>query len=146
MSASRPTTVAEIMTRDVVTLRREQTLHDGNELMREHRVRHLPVVDDDGRLVGLLDQKVVLREAMRIAGEFGTQSLNHHLERVALSSLISGDCPRVEADSPLADAGRCLLTQRLGALPVVEGERLVGIVSSVDFVRLAVEGLAAPQN
>ncbi|WP_110685607.1 CBS domain-containing protein [Salinicola aestuarinus] len=146
MPASRPAIVADIMSRDVVTLRREQTLHDGNELMREHRVRHLPVVDDEGRLVGLLNQKVVLREAMRIAGEHGTQALSQHLDQVPLAGLIGGECHSIAMDKPLADAGRQLLSLRVGALPVVDGEHLVGIVSSVDFVRLAVDELVAQEN
>ncbi|WP_251975777.1 CBS domain-containing protein [Salinicola avicenniae] len=138
MTIANPATVADIMSRDVVTLHLAQTLHDGNELMRQHRIRHIPVVDDDGRMVGLLDQKVALREAMRIADDYGTQRLEHHLRQVPLAQAMRPDFIALAAETPLADAGRKLLAHRQGAMPVLAGEHLVGILSSVDFVRLAI--------
>ncbi|OHV08747.1 CBS domain-containing protein [Kushneria phosphatilytica] len=124
----------------MVTLRAEQSLHDGNELMREHRIRHLPVLNDQGQLVGLLNQKVVLRESLRIADGYGTRRLNHHLDQVPLEDVIIRDVTTLQAEVPLAEAGAQLLTSRQGAMPVLDNEgHLIGIVSSVDFVRLAVQ-------
>ncbi|SFI15778.1 HPP family protein [Modicisalibacter xianhensis] len=139
MTQETPTVVADIMIRDIVTLRLEQTLNDGNETMREHKIRHLPVLDEQGHLAGLLNQKVVLREALRITDTYGSKRLSKHLGRIPLAEAISRDVLTLSADTPLADAGRQLLAHRQGAMPVLDGEgRLVGIVSSVDFVRLAV--------
>lgn len=144
MTSSKQGSIAELMSRDIVTLHLEQTLHDGNELMREHRIRHLPVLDEQGRLAGMLNQKVVLKEALRISDSFGVKRLNHHMGRVPLSDVISRDVLTLSVEMPLAEAGRQLLAHRQGALPVVDDEgRLVGIVSSVDFVRLAVMLLEA---
>ncbi|WP_457808542.1 CBS domain-containing protein [Kushneria sp. EE4] len=145
MSSSTQASIADIMSRDIVTLRLEQTLHDGNELMREHRVRHLPVLDEQGRLAGLLNQKVVLKEALRITDTFGAKRLAHHLARIPLADVISKDILTLSLDTPLAEAGRQLLAHRQGAMPVLDAEgHLVGILSSVDFVRLAVTLLDAP--
>ncbi|WP_136067603.1 CBS domain-containing protein [Modicisalibacter radicis] len=147
MSQETPTVVADIMTRDIVTLRLEQTLNDGNETMREHKIRHLPVLDEQGHLAGLLNQKVVLREALRITDSYGAQRLNHHLGRIPLAEVIARDVLTLAADTPLADAGRQLLAQRQGAMPVLDSEgRLAGILSSVDFVRLAVTLLDTDRN
>lgn len=133
-----PSTVADIMVHDVVTLRLEQTLHDGHELMRDHQIRHVPVLDDQGLLVGLLNQKAVLREALRIADEYGTHRLSHYLKQVPLADVINRDFPQLSADTPLVEAGELLLARKQGALPILDNGHLVGIVSSVDFVRLAV--------
>ena len=146
MTTATPVSVADIMIRDVVTLRIEQTLHDGNEAMRTHKIRHLPVLDEDGHLVGLLDQKVVLREALRIADSYGSQRLNYHLGRIPLAEAISRDVLTLAATTPIADAGRQFLENRQGAMPVLDDqERLVGIISSVDFVRLSITLLKAAQ-
>lgn len=143
--ASTPlSTVADIMVRDVVTLRLEQTLHDGHELMRDHQIRHVPVLDEQDQLVGLLNQKAVLREALRIADEYGTHRLSHYLKQVPLTDVINREFPQLAADTPLIEAGHLLLTRKQGALPILDHGRLVGIVSSVDFVRLAVR-LLEPQ-
>lgn len=147
MISNQQASIADIMSRDIVTLRLEQTLHDGNELMREHRIRHLPVLDDQGRLAGLLNQKVVLKEALRITDNFGAKRLAHHLGRIPLTDVISREVLTLSLDTPLADAGRQLLAHRQGAMPVLDGEgHLVGILSSVDFVRLAVSLLEDASN
>ncbi|REC95454.1 CBS domain-containing protein [Kushneria indalinina] len=139
MTSSKQVSIADIMSRNIVTLRLEQTLHDGNELMREHRIRHLPVLDEQGHLVGLLDQKVVLKEALRIADNFGSRRLSHHLGQISLNDVISREVLTLSIDTPLVEAGQKFLAHRQGALPVLDAEgRLVGILSSVDFVRLAV--------
>ncbi|RKR03433.1 CBS domain-containing protein [Kushneria sinocarnis] len=140
MNTTSPALVADIMIREVITLRVEQSLHDGHELMREHRIRHLPVVDGEGRLVGLLNQKIVLRESLHIADGYGTRRLNHHLAQIPLDTVISRDVLTLAAGMPLAEAGRHLLASRQGAMPVLdEAAHLVGILSSVDFVKLAVQ-------
>ncbi|WP_163650159.1 CBS domain-containing protein [Modicisalibacter sp. 'Wilcox'] len=147
MTQETPAIVADIMTRDIVTLRLEQTLHDGNEAMREHKVRHLPVLDEQGHLAGLLNQKVVLREALRITDTFGSLHLSRHLGRIPLARAISRDALTLSPETPLAEAGRQLLAHRQGAMPVVDDDgHLVGIVSSVDFVRLAVTLLDAAEQ
>lgn len=145
MTSSKQGSIAELMSRDIVTLHLEQTLHDGSELMREHRIRHLPVLDEQGRLAGMLNQKVVLKEALRISDSFGAKRLNHRMGRVPLSDVISRDVLTLSVEMPLAEAGRQLLAHRQGALPVVVDDegRLVGMVSSVDFMRLAVMLLEA---
>ncbi|MHB0777485.1 CBS domain-containing protein [Halomonas sp. WWR20] len=147
MTQETPVVVADIMIRNIVTLRLEQTLNDGNEAMREHKIRHLPVLDEQGQLAGLLNQKVVLREALRITDNYGSHRLSHHLGRIPLAEVISRDVLTLSVDTPLADAGSKLLAHRQGAMPVLDGdERLVGILSSADFVRLAVALLETGQN
>ncbi|MFC0266725.1 CBS domain-containing protein [Kushneria aurantia] len=144
MTPDTPALVADMMSRDIVTLHIDQTLNDGNEAMREHKIRHLPVLDDEGRLAGMLNQKVVLREALRVADNYGAHRLNHHLGRVPLAEVMTTEVSTLSSDTPLAEAGRTLLSQRQGAMPVLDAEgRLVGILSSVDFVRLAVQLLDA---
>ncbi|WP_303856918.1 CBS domain-containing protein [Salinicola salarius] len=143
MTTAKLDSVADIMSHDVVTLRLEQTLFDGNELMREHKIRHVPVLDEQDQLAGLLDQKVVLREALRIANDHGTHRLDHYLKQVPLADAIHQDFLTLPIDTPLIEAGQQLLCHRQGALPVVDDGRLVGILSSVDFVRLAVNLLEA---
>ncbi|WP_322528434.1 CBS domain-containing protein [Salinicola sp. LHM] len=143
MTTAKLGSVADIMSHNVVTLRLEQTLFDGNELMREHKIRHVPVLDEQDQLAGLLDQKVVLREALRIANDHGTHRLDHYLKQVPLADVIHQDFLTLPIDTPLIEAGQRLLSHRQGALPVVDDGRLVGILSSVDFVRLAVNLLEA---
>lgn len=114
--------------------------------MREYQVRHVPVLDEQDCLVGLITQKVVLKEALRIADAYGTEHLKHHLMQVPLSNVVHYDFQKITSDTCLAEAGRLMLANKQqGALLIVDEERLVGILSSVDFVRIAVHLLEAGQ-
>ena len=72
-------TVSDIMITELFTLTPLCTLLDAERLMREHHVRHIPIIDDNRHLVGLLSQKEFLREAFRITDKFGAHHLQEYL-------------------------------------------------------------------
>ena len=92
--------VKEIMTTEVLSLMPEQNLLDAEEMMRNHRVRHIPIVDSEGKLVGVLSQKEFLREAFRITDKFGAQHLQDYLGKTTVSSCLSQSVATMVEDSP----------------------------------------------
>lgn len=144
MDQSRPRVVADIMTRRVVTLIETQGLQPIAPGMQRYRFRHLPVIDEEGKLVGLVTQRDILRASASdleddAAGR--TQSLH---ERFTVADVMTRDVVTVGPDTPLAQAGRLLWERKLGCLPVTEDDGvLVGIVTEADFVMLAVRLLEA---
>ncbi len=131
-------TISDIMTRDVVTLSPEDTLYDAEKLMRERHVRHIPVVNSDGAIEGVLSQKEFLREAFRITDKFGAHHLQEYLAKTGVKDCLSADVSLVDADLPLKGAGEKLQKEKRGCLMVADSERrLLGIATSQDFVRLA---------
>ncbi len=121
-----------VMTSRPATIGPEDSLGDAAGLMLQGGFRHLPVVDVDGRLVGMLSER-------DLRGRLGTE-----LERFAdaaldlLSEVVEGtmrpDPITVAGAATVRDALEILTDERIGALPVVEGERLVGIVSYLDLL------------
>jgi CBS domain-containing protein len=121
-------TVGELMTRsDLVTLTETQNLAQAEELLRLHRIRHLPVVRD-GRLVGLITHRDLLKAAARRSTGTPTN----------VSDVMVREVCTVRSATPTREAVKLMLDHKYGCLPVVgaAGE-LVGILTETDMVRYA---------
>jgi CBS domain-containing membrane protein len=132
--------VEDIMTRKVVSLTSDHSVHLAMGVMYIKHIRHLPVVDD-GRLVGLVTHRDLLRaQAALLAQPYDPrfdQSMSTPVTAVMRTNVWS-----VHPRTPALEAARIMLDHRFGCLPVVdEANRLVGIVTEVDFMRAMVDGL-----
>lgn len=117
-------TIAEIMTVDVVTLKPRQTLRHAAEEVELGRIRHLPVVDDHGRLLGLVTQRDLL-------------AAGPDLDR-PIAEIMTSDIKTVSPVTPAYEAAYLLLRHDIGCVPVTdEHGTLIGIVTDTDFVRVA---------
>jgi CBS domain-containing protein len=131
------TRVAEIMSREPIVLNEEDNLDRVLEGMDAFNFRHIPVVDGD-RLVGLLSQRDILRLAVgeldRTApAQVRSQQLK---ENTFVAQVMQRDVRTASPDATIVEAARMMLDQRIGCLPVVEGDRLVGIVTETDLLEL----------
>ncbi len=131
-------TAANIMTTDLVTIAPDATLHQAHEVMREHNIRHIPVVGEDQQLLGMLTQKVMIAQVMKIISVFGASALERKEKQTLVSEIMSTDFDSVGPQEPLIDIAKFFLTNRHGCMPVVSDDKLVGLLTSSDFVRLCV--------
>lgn len=122
--------VSEVMTNDVLTISPDAPLEQAAAEMRLGRVRHLPVVDPRGRLVGLLSSFDVMKG---LATRRGAQVVD------AMSLTVHS----VREDAPAAEAAKRMRTKKVGSLPVVDARgALVGLVTETDFLRVAERALS----
>jgi CBS domain-containing protein len=130
------------MKRDPATVPPYFPLLEAVGIMVDRGIRHVPVVDDQGRVVGILSDRDV-RTALGDPLEALRRELPE-VEELKVSGVMTTDVSTVREDAPLADAARHFIDERIGALPVVDVEgRLVGILSYVDVIRALQESLAA---
>jgi len=134
----RPQTAADIMTRNVISVRPEATITQARALMTEHSIRHLPVVGASGDFKGVVTQKAMLGEILRIVDRYGIKEMERQTEQRAVGEILGTDVEPIQQDLPLADAGKFFLTVKHGCLPVLDNGRLVGILTSAGFVKLSV--------
>lgn len=121
--------VADLMTRDVVTLDEGDNLALGDDLLKRHHIRHLPVVKE-GRLVGLVTHRDLIRALARQAGSRATP--------IWAKDVMSRGVETVTPRTSVREVVEKLLDRKFGCVPVVdEGGKLVGIVTDSDLVRLA---------
>lgn len=104
--------------------------------MQLGRVRHLPVLEDNGRLVGILSQRDLFRGALAHALGYGQHAQRKMLDSLLVKEVMSSDVMTTGPDTPLVEAARILLERKIGCLPVVEGEQLVDILTEADFVAI----------
>lgn len=131
-----PRYVRDLMTHDVVTLDRNQTLITADDLMKLGRIRHIPVVDVDGTLVGIVTQRDLFHSGLLRALGYGSHAQRKTLESVVLKDAMRTEVVTVSPDAELSVAARLMLDRKIGCVLVVEAGKLVGILTESDFVRL----------
>lgn len=123
------------MTHDVVTVTPDATLMDVRRLLHERGFRHLLVTEEDDTLVGVISDRDMLKA---ISPFLDTYSEEHRdvktLSRPA-SDIMRTNPVTVGPDTAIEDAARLLLDNKISSLPVVEGEALVGIVTTKDLLQ-----------
>jgi CBS domain-containing membrane protein len=127
--------VGDVMSTDVFTLGRNDTLSIADDLMKQQRIRHLPVLDADGALCGILSQRDLFRGMLLRSLGYGERAEQKMLDSFSIKDAMHEDVVTISAKSTLSDAANLMLSKKIGCLPVVEGERLVGMISEADFVK-----------
>jgi len=134
-----PTVVRDLMSADVVTLGRNDKLAAAEDLMRLGRIRHLPVVDEDGALAGIVSQRDLFHSGLIRALGYGAHAQQQALSTVAIKEAMNTDVVTTTPDTPLRDAARTMFERKIGCLVVVDGGRIAGILAESDFVKLATQ-------
>jgi acetoin utilization protein AcuB len=131
--------VRDLMTEEVRSLSTADTALVAWDLMDDKHIRHLPVIDEDGEVVGLVSERDILRNALAGATELPVSAQRDYLRTIRVEEIMTSVPYTVEPESDLAEAGRMMLEFKISCLPVVEGSTLVGIITESDFVRRLVE-------
>jgi CBS domain-containing membrane protein len=135
--------VAQLMTPDPLCVTRDASLKDAHELMRSKNIRHIPVIDAKGELVGMLTQKVMVTKVMALMAQFGVTALERKEKQQLVADLMVTDFAAVTPEQQLKDVAEFFVSNRHGCLPVVDANnKIKGILTSSDFVRLAAQLLA----
>jgi len=128
-------TVNEIMSANVITLKASDSVSSAKELMKNEDIRHLPVVDDNNFPVGIVTQRDIFK-----AQDSELNGDNHIIneEQVLLEQIMSRKISYALPDEPLRSAGLKLQKNKYGCLPVMDNDKLVGIITDFDFVGVAI--------
>ena len=122
--------VVERMTRPIVGITGSDTVRQALETVQEHRLRHLPVLDETDGLVGIVSEKDLLRAR----------------EDLPVRQVMTTDVITVTEYTALEEAARIMADHRISSLPVMRGEKLVGIITETDLFNVFVELLGARQE
>ncbi len=127
--------IASIMSTDLVTVPPTSTLAEARLLMSEHRIRHIPVVDDGELLVGLLTLTDVLAAT---DSSFRDDDSRIHAVDICIKEVMVTDLATVDEHASLRQAALFLEKHHIGCLPVVKNGKLRGIITAMDFVGVAI--------
>lgn len=127
--------VRDLMTPTVVTVQPDDSVAMAHELMLDHRFRHLVVVDAEGDLVGLLTQRDLLRHSLAERLDLPLNVQRAVMRRIRVEEVMTSEVETTEPGEWLHQAASVMFENKYGCLPVVEGTRVVGILTEADFVR-----------
>jgi acetoin utilization protein AcuB len=131
--------VKDRMTPDPVTVHPDTTHKQASEVMKEHHVHHLPVVDKQGRIVGLIVEADLLAAQPSSATSLNIYEIHGLLSKLQVKQIMSHPVYTTTLECPLEEAARLMLDQDIGCLPVMDNDRIVGIITDTDiFEALAV--------
>ena len=118
--------VEEVMSKNIFSLGRNDTLSVADELMKQQRIRHIPVVDSEGDLCGILTQRDLFRGVLLRSLGYGGRAEERLLDSLAVKDAMHEDVLTIPPDSALSDAATLMLSGEVGCLPVIDGDRLIG--------------------
>jgi CBS domain-containing protein len=128
--------VRDVMAKDVATLELNDKLKIADDVMTLGRIRHMPVLDDDQEIVGILSQRDLFRGALARCIGYGESAQQKILDQFVVKEVMSKDVVTINPYAPLQQAARLMLERKIGCVVVAEEGRLVGILTESDFVKM----------
>jgi acetoin utilization protein AcuB len=128
--------VGELMTGgSLISARPATPVLEARQLMLKERIRHLLVTEDDGRLVGIVTDRDIRLNLPSQATSLSVWEINHLLTKLTVGEVMTRAVITIGPDREARDAAVLMLDHAIGALPVMDGGRLVGIVTEADILR-----------
>jgi CBS domain-containing membrane protein len=127
--------VRNLMRTHVVTLHVADTLDLADDIMRMSRIRHLPVVDVDNRVVGMLSQRDLFRASLSSVLGFAQEKEYEWLGKLSVQEVMTENVTTISPEAGIVEAVDRLVEGKFGCLPVVDSQRLVGLLTETDCLR-----------
>jgi acetoin utilization protein AcuB len=131
--------VKDRMTPNPITCTPKTTHREAMKLMQDHNIRRLPVLDDKGRLVGIVSDSDLLRTAPSEATTLSVFEIYTLLDKLTVGRIMTHPVMAVDETCGLASAAHYMVEHKIGSLPVMAGEKLVGIITETDIFKAFVE-------
>ncbi|RRQ47937.1 CBS domain-containing protein [Maribacter algicola] len=127
------------MTKKIITLNSNDQLETAERLFKENHIRHIPVVEGD-RIIGMLS----LTDLLRISFADGAYEEDADVETIVynmftISQVMAKNLKSISSDTTIKEVAEILAHNEFHALPVVDGEKLVGIVTTTDLIKYLLE-------
>ncbi|MGD8114904.1 MAG: CBS domain-containing protein, partial [Sphaerochaetaceae bacterium] len=127
------------MTRNPVTATPEMSVAEASALMKREKVHRLPVLDKEHHLVGIISEKDILYASPSPVSTLSIHEMAYLLSQLTVKKLMTHDVITIGKDTTVEEAARLMVDQDLSSLPVVENDKLIGIVSKSDLFKILLE-------
>jgi len=138
--------VGDRMTVRPITVAEDASVDEALQLMRNERIRRLPVVDKHGRMVGIVSELDLLKVSPSPATSLSIYEIPYLLSKIKMRDVMTRDVITVSEDTPLEEAARIMADNKIGGLPVMRGDKLVGIITETDMFKIFLEMLGARES
>lgn len=146
MREENPMLVGDRMTPDPITISPDLPIADALERMRKEKVHRFPVVDKKGKLIGIVTHKDLLTASPSSVTSLSIWEITYLLSQVKVKEAMTREVITVNPDCPIEDAARLMRDNKIGGLPVMRGDELVGIITESDLFDVFLELLMAEEE
>jgi acetoin utilization protein AcuB len=138
--------VGDRMTKRPITITEDTGIDKALELMHSEKVRRLPVLDKHGQLVGIVSELDLLKASPSPATSLSIYELPYLLSKIKMRDIMTRDVVTATEDMPLEEAALIMAENKIGGLPVMRGDKLVGIITETDLFKIFLEMLGAREE
>jgi acetoin utilization protein AcuB len=139
--------VKERMSSPAVTVTPDTSFQDALKLMRDHKFRRVPVVDQDGKLIGIVSERDLLHASPSPATSLSVWEVNYLLWKLKVADIMTHHVITISQEAPIEDAANLMVTRKIGGLPVVNGAgKIVGVVTETDIFKAFAEMLGSGEK
>lgn len=135
--------VGERMSHPVVTVSPKMPMQEAHKMMRDENVRRLPVVDERGKLVGIVSESDFLHASPSDVSSLSVWEMNYMLSKITVEKIMTSAVITTNSDTPIEEAARTMADSTIGGLPVLKDGELVGIITETDLFKVFLEMLGA---
>jgi acetoin utilization protein AcuB len=134
------------MTTDVVMVTSDTPLVKARDVLREHNIKQLPVIDSGGSLVGILTDRDIKQAWASPATTLSIYELTYVLQKLNVESVMVKDVITITPGATIERAARILYDHKIGSLPVIDADKLVGIITSTDLMEVLLDALGIKEE
>lgn len=129
----------------VITVQHDMPIVDALNLMKQEHIRRAPVIKD-GKLVGIISEKDLLNASPSPATSLSVWEINYLISKIKVSEVMNKNVITVTEETPIEEAARIMADKKIGGLPVMRGDHIVGIITETDLFKIFLELMGAREN
>ena len=134
--------VGDRMSHPVISINPDLPVVDALNLMKRERIRRTPVVKN-GKMIGIVSDKDLLNASPSSATSLSVWEMNYLLSRIKVKDLMTKKVLTVSEDTPIEEAARIMADNKIGGLPVMRADHIVGIITETDLFKILLELMGA---
>lgn len=137
--------VGERMSHPIISITPDMPVHDALNLFKREHIRRAPVVKD-GKLVGIVSDKDLLNASPSPATSLSIWEMNYLMSKITVSEVMTKKVLTVNEDTPIEEAARIMADNKIGGLPVMRDDHVVGIITETDLFKIFLELMGAREK
>ena len=131
------------MSAPIIATTADTQIMEAMDVMKKNNIRRMPVLDKDSKLIGIVSDKDLLNAAPSDATSLSVWEVNYLVARIKVKDVMTKEVMTVAGDTPVEEAARMMADSKIGGLPVVLGDEVVGLITETDLFKLLVEMMGA---
>ena len=138
--------VGERMSHPVITVSPKTPMQEAHKLMRDENIRRLPVVNQRGKMIGIVSESDFLHASPSDVSSLSVWEMNYMLSKVTVEKIMTRAVISTHNDTPIEEAARTMVDNKIAGLPVLKDGELVGIITETDLFKVFLEMLGARET